>query len=145
MCEIMIRSDDKTKLIHKKMIHKNFHNTTITSSWTLRKTKIPITIVKAQMPSNLNQKSHTRDNNGCNYLFSLRFDLIHVSREAAGISFAQQVISGWITLQWRHNERGGVSDHQPYDCLLGGFRAQRATNAKMFPFDDVIIIQERES
>ena len=23
-----------------------------------------------------------------------------------------------ITLQWRHNERDGVSNHQPYDCLL---------------------------
>ena len=33
------------------------------------KTKIPITIVKAQMPSDPNQKSRTRDNNG--------FDLCH--------------------------------------------------------------------
>ena len=23
-----------------------------------------------------------------------------------------------ITLQWRHNERDGVSNHQPHDCLL---------------------------
>ena len=41
---------------------KHFHKTTITSSWTLSKTKIPITIMKAQMPSNPNQKSRTRDN-----------------------------------------------------------------------------------
>ena len=41
---------------------KHFRKTTITSSWTLSKTKIPITIVKAQMPSNQNQKSRTRDN-----------------------------------------------------------------------------------
>ena len=41
---------------------KHFHMTTITSSWTLRKTKIPITIVKAQTPSNPNQKFRTRDN-----------------------------------------------------------------------------------
>ena len=41
---------------------RHFHKTTITSSWTLSKTKIPITIVKAQMPSNPNQKSRTRDN-----------------------------------------------------------------------------------
>ena len=41
---------------------KHFHKTTITSSWTLSKTKIPITIVKAQMPSNPNQKSRKRDN-----------------------------------------------------------------------------------
>ena len=23
-----------------------------------------------------------------------------------------------MTLQWRHNERDGISNHQPYDCLL---------------------------
>ena len=38
-----------------------FHKTMITSPWTLGKTKIPITTVKAQMPSNPNQKSGTRD------------------------------------------------------------------------------------
>ena len=42
---------------------KHFHKTTITSSWTLSKTKIPIKIGKAQMPSNPNQKSSTRDKN----------------------------------------------------------------------------------
>ena len=41
---------------------KHFHKTTTMSSWTLSKTKIPITIVKAQMPSNPNQKSHMQDN-----------------------------------------------------------------------------------
>ena len=24
----------------------------------------------------------------------------------------------WLPLQWRHNERGGVPNHQPHDCLL---------------------------
>ena len=43
---------------------KHFCKTTITSTWTLSKRKIPITIVKAQVPSNPNQKSRTRDNNG---------------------------------------------------------------------------------
>ena len=70
------------------------------------------------------------------------------------------------TLQWRHNGRDCVSNHQPYDRLLnclfrrrsekssklrvtglcegnsqviGEFPAQRASNAEMFPFDDVII------
>ena len=43
---------------------KHFHKTTITSSWTLSETKIPITIVKAQMPSNPNQKSRMQDNKG---------------------------------------------------------------------------------
>ena len=36
---------------------KHFHKT-----WSLSKTQIPITIVKAQIPSNPNQKSRTRDN-----------------------------------------------------------------------------------
>ena len=65
-----------------------------------------------------------------------------------------------LPLQWRHNERDGVSNHQPHDCLLkrlffrhrwkktpklcvtglcggnspvtGEFPAQRASNAKNF-------------
>ena len=70
------------------------------------------------------------------------------------------------TLKWRNNDRAGVSNHQPRDCLLnrlfrrrskktsklrvtglcagnspvtGEFPAQRASNAKMFPFDDIIM------
>ena len=70
------------------------------------------------------------------------------------------------TLQWRHNERDGVSNHQPHDCLLNRFWAadqrkhqssasladvwgihRRQMNSphkgpvtlKMFPFDDVIM------
>ena len=46
-----------------------------------------------------------------------------------------------LTLQWRHNERDVVSNHQPRDCLFnhllrrkskktGEFAAQRASNAK---------------
>ena len=71
-------------------------------------------------------------------------------------------------LRWRHNERDCVSNHQPHYCLLkrlfgrrskkisklcvtgicegnspetGEFPAQRASNAEMFPFDDVIMVQ----
>ena len=71
-----------------------------------------------------------------------------------------------FTLQWRHNERGSVSNHQRLHCLLncrfrhrskktsklrvtglcvgnspvtGGFPAPKASNAEMFPFDDVIM------
>ena len=70
-------------------------------------------------------------------------------------------------LRWRHNEHGGVSNHQPHHCLLyrlfgcrskktsklgvtglcagnspgtGEFPAQMASNAEMFPFDDVIML-----
>ena len=36
-----------------------------------------------------------------------------------------------IVLQWRHNERDGVSNHQPRDCLLNClFKAQIKENIK---------------
>ena len=71
-------------------------------------------------------------------------------------------------IQWRHNERDGASIHRRFHCLLkcwfsrilketsklritglcvgnsavtGEFPAQRASNAEMFPFDDVIMNQ----
>ena len=75
--------------------------------------------------------------------------------------------SAWIriTLQWRHNGPDGVSNHQPYDCLLSRLfrrRSKKTSSAslaflrgihwwpvnsphegpvtrKMFPFDDVIM------
>ena len=70
------------------------------------------------------------------------------------------------TLQWRHNDHDGVSNHQPHDCLLNRFFRRRSTKTsklrvtvlcvgnspglvnsphkgpvtqKMFPFDDVIM------
>ena len=65
-------------------------------------------------------------------------------------------------LRWRHNDRGRFSNHQPRDRLFtqtfikvqiienikaprhwplyGEFPAQRASNAEMFPFGDVIIV-----
>ena len=54
---------------NKTDTQKHFRKTSITSPWTLSKTKIPITIVKAQMPSNPNQKSRMRDNK---YSLSMR-------------------------------------------------------------------------
>ena len=69
-------------------------------------------------------------------------------------------------LRWRHNGHDCVSNHQPHDCLLnclfrrrskktsqlrvtglcavnspgsGEFSAQMASNAEMFPFDDVFM------
>ena len=59
---VHVWNHDLTWWQNKIDAQKHFHKTTITSSWTLSKTKIPITIVKAQMPSNPNQKSRTRDN-----------------------------------------------------------------------------------
>ena len=78
----------------------------------------------------------------------------------------QQVPFYQQSLQWRHNGCDNVSNHQPHDCLLnhlfrrkskktsklrvtalcagnspetGEFPAQMASDAKMFPFDDVIM------
>ena len=72
----------------------------------------------------------------------------------------------FIPLQWLHNERDGVSNHQLHDCLLnclfrrrskktskllvtglcegnspvtGGFPYKWPVTRKMFPFDDVIM------
>ena len=78
------------------------------------------------------------------------------------------VWTGWgNTLQWRHNGHNGVSNHQPHHCLhnrlfrrrtkktpklratglctgnspmTGEFPAQRGSDEKMLPFDDVIMI-----
>ena len=66
----------------------------------------------------------------------------------------------------RHNGYGGVSNHQPHDCLLnrlfrqrlrktsklcvtglcaaGEFPAQKASNAEMFPFDDAIMLSAKK-
>ena len=73
-----------------------------------------------------------------------------------------------LSLDWRHNERVGVSNYRCPDCLLnrlfrhrskqtsnfcftglceekppvtGGFPSERTSNAEMFPFDDVITIR----
>ena len=82
---------------------------------------------------------------------------------AVGVSKAS------FALTLRHNGRDSVSNHQPHDCFLnrlfrrrskktskirvtglyagnspgtGEFPAQMASNAEMFPFDDVIIVRE---
>ena len=40
--------------------------------------------------------------------------------------------SCWDSLQWRHNERGGISNHQPHDCLLNHlFRGRRKKTSKL--------------
>ena len=72
----------------------------------------------------------------------------------------------WCWLHWRHNERDGASNHQPYECSLNCLFRRRSKKAsklrvtglcagnspvlvnsthkrpvtrKMFPFDDIII------
>ena len=77
-----------------------------------------------------------------------------------------QALDALNWLYWRHNGHDSDSNHQPHDCLLnrlfrrrskkisqlrvtglcagnspetGEFPAQMASNAEMFPFDDVIM------
>ena len=87
-----------------------------------------------------------------------------------GLGFGPHIVC-WCastSLRWRHNGHDGVSNHQPHVCLLnslfghrskktskfhvtglcagnspgtGEFPAQMASNAEMFPFDDVIIMR----
>ena len=69
-----------------------------------------------------------------------------------------------LSLEWRHNGRNSVSNHQPHDCLLNHLFRRRSKKAsklafvrgihrwpvnslhkwpvtgKMFPFDDVIMV-----
>ena len=82
-----------------------------------------------------------------------------------GLQAIEQVVT---TSQWRHNERDGISNHQPHDCLLSilfqrTWRKHQSSTSlafvqgihrwpvdsqhtwpvtrKMFPFDDVIMDQ----
>ena len=75
----------------------------------------------------------------------------------------------YTALRWRHNEWDGVSNHQPYDCLLNCLSGRRSKKTskpaslafvrgihrrpvnyphkwpvtrKLFPFDDVIMVSE---
>ena len=77
-----------------------------------------------------------------------------------------------ITLQWRHNDHDGVSNHQPHGCLLNRLFRHRSKKTsklrvtglcmgnspgpvnsphkgpvtrKMFPFDDVIMKTKRSA
>ena len=85
------------------------------------------------------------------------------------ISVIRYVFHWRISLRRRHNERDGVANHQPHDCLVsrlfrhrwkktsklrvtglcqenspetGEFPAQWPVTRKMFPFDDVIMLYQ---
>ena len=89
-----------------------------------------------------------------------------LSRERWVETFIQNLC--FVSLQWRHNELESVSNHQPYDCLFnclfrrrskktsklsvtglcagnspvtGEFPHKGPVTRKMFPFDDVIMLQ----
>ena len=103
--------------------------------------------------------------NGCNYLSTLGLKLNHVSYKCHGGYIVSRHFVG-VAIQWRHNERDGVSNHQPHDGLVNRLFRRRSNKAsklratafvrwihwwpvnlphkwpvtrKMFPFDDVIM------
>ena len=48
-----------------------------------------------------------------------------------GITAVPKCVSNNPTLQWLHNDRNGVGNHQPHDCLLNRlFKAQIKENIK---------------
>ena len=89
-----------------------------------------------------------------------------MSRGRTGVNLLRK-----STLQWRHNDCDGISNHRHHGCLLnrlfrrrsrktpklcttslcegtspvtGGFPAEMASNAEMFPLDDVIMNDEED-
>ena len=54
---------------------------------------------------------------------------VHVEYKARTVT----KLSSPETLRWRHNERDGVSNHQPHDCLLNGLFVQIKENIKQAP------------
>ena len=111
--------------------------------------------------SRMNPMTHS-----CIILHTLRFYKV-VWDHACSESWNVTNIICTVTLQWRHDERDGVPNHQRPDCIpnrlfrrrsektpkrrvtslcegnspmTGEFPAQRASNAEMFPFDDVIMV-----
>ena len=97
------------------------------------------------------------------YLFNVYYNSMVEGAKHAGL----HIHVAPNPLRWRHNWRDSVSNHQPHDCLImrlfrrrskktskvrvtglcavnsletGEFPTQMASNAKVFPFEDVIMI-----
>ena len=100
----------------------------------------------------------------CAFLFGVYYTLVHVYTIQNENSFCSAFHN---TLQWRHNGRDSVSNHQPHDFLFNRLFRRRSKKTsklrvtglcagihrgpvnsphkwpvtrKMFPFDDVIMI-----
>ena len=43
------------------------------------------------------------------------------------VNFCTPMLTDWLSLQWSHNERDGVSNHQHHDCLLNSLFRHRWT------------------
>ena len=86
-------------------------------------------------------------------LWELTGEQIKIMRYKKKVSLRTRRISGGhvshhsseasSTLQWRHNGRDSVSNHQPHDCLHKRWPVKSPhkwlVTRKIFPFDDAII------
>ena len=46
--------------------------------------------------------------------------------------YMAQMVKTWLSIQWCHNERDGVSNHQPHDYLLNRlFKAKIKETSKL--------------
>ena len=67
---------------------------------------------------------YSRNSHWHRRLAKAMYEVIQVSMSLLAISFST------YPLQWRHNERDGVSNHQPHDCLLKRLFKRRSKNIK---------------
>ena len=107
----------------------------------------------------------------CSTIFQAQIkENIKALASVRAIHRSQSISKYRYSLHWRHNERDGVSNHQHLDCLLNrlfrwiskkisklhvtglcegkppgtsGFPPQRASNAKKYPIDDVIMYHDK--
>ena len=72
------------------------------------------------MKLRLNWNNKRRSNLHINWIFIIEFE----TNKPLAAQFTGKKDS--FTLRWRHNERDGVSNHQPHDCLLNRLFRRRS-------------------
>ena len=80
---------------------------------------IPVNVCSIETTNVLSFWTSTKDMLSLNFSNeTYRFERKKAVFVDAYMSEEEHGCNDMITLQWRHNERDCVSNHQPYDCLL---------------------------
>ena len=58
--------------------------------------------------------------------FALFWQSLSISIWQLTVLLSESDAGIYVPLKWRHNEHDGVSNHQPYDCLLNRFYRRRS-------------------
>ena len=71
---------------------------------------------------------------GCRFdcIMIMAYEVIFIKRHVC--TLLGSVYRSNMTLRWRHNERDGVSNHQPHDCLLNrlfGSRSKKTSKLRV--------------